>query len=303
MEHVPAYGHPEALGHPSIGSEDEAVCVTEKVDGSLAGFSRTKGHELLFRSRKTAIYPEAPGMFGALVESVTERSSLLHPGWVYYGEYLAKPKHNALAYDRIPKGHVALFDVMVGTQVYLSPSGLAAEAERIGFEAVPLFYQGVLSDPAVLEGYLTRESFLGGQLVEGVVVKNYAAFGPDSRPLMGKLVRPEFKERNASNWKAQNPTRGDVVEFLIDRYRSEARWAKAVQHLQEDGLLEHSPRDIGRLVAEVPVDIAAEDIEAIKEELFKWAWPTIRRGVVRGLPEWYKNQLVEYARSEAGVTS
>lgn len=292
---VPGYAHPEALGHRAIGGLfDGPIVVQEKVDGSQVGFSLTP-EGLLFRSRKTQIFPKTAAMFARLVESITERADLLRPEWVYYGEYLSKPKHNALAYERCPRGHVAVFDVMTGGQNYLGPDELATEAEHVGLEAVPLFYHGEVSDPLTLRDYLERDSFLGGTKVEGVVVKNYARFGVDHRPLMGKLVRDDFKERNAANWKKENHSSHDIVQLLSEQYRTEARWAKAVQHLTEDGLLEGSPRDIGKLMAEIPIDIQAECEDEIKEALWSWAWPNIKRGVTRGVPEWYKARLMEQA--------
>ena len=58
-------------------------------------------------------------------------------------------------------------------------------------------------------------------------------------------------------------------------------------------MLEGSPRDIGPLIREVPEDVRQECEQAIKDALFAYAWPTIQRGIVRGLPEWYKRRLAE----------
>jgi len=43
---------------------------------------------------------------------------------------------------------------------------------------------------------------------------------------------------------------------------------------------------------EVPADIEKECVDEIKEALFKWAWPQIRRASTAGLPEWYKERLL-----------
>jgi len=83
-----------------------------------------------------------------------------------------------------------------------------------------------------------------------------------------------------------------IVERLIDTLRTPARWNKAVQHLRERGEIEDSPRDIGKLMKEAQADVEKECMELIAEKLAEWAMPQIRRGVVRGLPEWYKDQLV-----------
>jgi hypothetical protein len=37
----------------------------------------------------------------------------------------------------------------------------------------------------------------------------------------------------------------------------------------------------------------------IKDSLWKWAWPQLRRAVTRGLPEWYKAELMKKQFEEA----
>lgn len=146
---------------------------------------------------------------------------------------------------------------------------------------------------AAPEKMFERASCLGGAKVEGIVVKNYRRFGPDKKALMGKHVGEDFKEVHKAEWSKSNPTRGDVLEELIRVHRTPARWHKAIQHLAERGELETSPRDIGRLIPEVRADIEAECADAIKEALWRWAKPHILRGATAGLPEWYKQRLLE----------
>jgi len=84
-----------------------------------------------------------------------------------------------------------------------------------------------------------------------------------------------------------------IIDSLINRYRTDPRWEKAVQHLEEDGELTGTPADIGKLIREVPADIRRECEEEIKQILFDWAWSKIARGVTAGLPEWYKQRITE----------
>lgn len=57
--------------------------------------------------------------------------------------------------------------------------------------------------------------------------------------------------------------------------------------------VETSPRDIGPLLMEVAVDIEKECKDEILASLWSWAWPHLRRRVAHGLPEWYKERLLE----------
>lgn len=269
----------------------EPVLIEEKVDGSQFSFGLFE-EGLTVRSKGAEIVPDAPDkMFAKGIEVVKNLS--LTPGWTYRTEYLAKPKHNALAYGRIPTNHLALFDVNTGEESYLAYEEKCREGARLGLEVVPILYEGMVTDLEMFQSFLTRESFLGGQPIEGVVIKNYARFGPDHKVLMGKYVSSAFREVHAREWKLNNPKQGDVIQRLIDHYRTPARWAKAVQRMRDTGGLEGSPRDIGLLINELPIDLEKECKEDIKDALVAWAWPKIVRGTSAGFAEWYKGTLLE----------
>ena len=235
-------------------------------------------------------------MFRLAVETAIRLFPELREGWTYRGEFLMKPKHNTLAYDRVPVGYVILFDIDRGDQDYMNPSEASIEAERMGLEFVP--FLGCFTEKQGLDlllPLLERTSILGKQTVEGIVLKNYDQFGLDGKTLMAKLVSKDFQESHASDWKQRNPSKQNIIEQLIERYATEARWAKAVQHLSEAGTIEGSPRDIGLLIREIPDDILADSTEDIKEELFKAFVKDLRRGWTKGMPEWYKRELAEGA--------
>jgi len=112
---------------------------------------------------------------------------------------------------------------------------------------------------------------------------------------MGKLVSAEFKEKHVDSWRKANPTNKDVLGLLTESLRTVARWLKAVQHRQEAGELLDAPQDIGPLLIAVSADIEEEEADHIKEVLFRWALPHIRRGVARGFAIWYKEKLAASA--------
>jgi hypothetical protein len=283
-----------AIGHRAISDIFlEPVLVEEKIDGSQFSFGVIDG-EVSMRSKGAIVHKDSPeGMFSAGVHSVLELADRLKPGWTYRCEYLQKPKHNVLAYGRVPAHNVILFDINTGTEVYLSRSEKEVEAERIGLEIVPKLFEGMVYSSENLFALLENVSILGAVKIEGIVAKNYARFGIDKKAMMGKFVSEHFKEVHNKEWKANNPVIGDIVERLIATLRTEARWQKSVQHLADAGKLETSPRDIGNLIAEVKKDVLAEESDYIKEKLYEWAKDRISRAVTHGLPEWYKKQLVE----------
>jgi hypothetical protein len=254
-----------------------------RFDGVLK--CRSKGQELVIDA------PEK--MFAAGVAAVAQLD--LHDGWTYRGEYLKSPKHNTLVYSRVPENHVIIFDINTDEETYLTPTAKAAEAFRLGLECVPLLTMTDQFDLLTFKELLERESILGGTTIEGVVLKplGYDIFGQDKKCIMGKYVSEAFKEKHKVAWKEGNPGGADIIQNLIVQLKTEARWNKAVQHLRDAGEIEGDPRDIGKLMKALNSDVLKEEEAWIKEELFKWAWAKINRGINAGFAAWYKNQLVE----------
>jgi len=286
-----------ALGHRAIADLLlDPVIVEEKLDGSQCSFGRFTDYPIAdgyrVRSKGAELNLSAPDkMFAAAVNVIMGLP--LHEGWTYRAEYLMKPKHHTMAYDRIPRNCLAIFDITIGPETYLPYDAKVEEAARLGLEVVPCIFQGIIQDVNQFRAWLDTISFLGGGPIEGLVVKNYARFGPDKKAMMGKFVSERFKETHKGEWRKANPTGQDIIDRLTVSFRSPARWQKAAQHLQEAGQLEGSPRDIGKLILEVPTDVEKEEAEEIKALLWDWAWPKIRRGLTRGLPEWYKEELLK----------
>jgi len=86
----------------------EEVEVTEKIDGSQFAFGRVNG-ELYLRSKGAQLYTENPEkMFAEAIAYVGQIQDRLPEGMIFYAEYLKKPKHNTLKYERVPKNHLML---------------------------------------------------------------------------------------------------------------------------------------------------------------------------------------------------
>lgn len=283
-----------AIGHRAIKEIFSGpVTVEEKIDGSQFSMARVGG-ELFCRSKGKQIVLDAPEkLFNHAVEAA--KALDLKEGWTYRCEYLSTPKHNTLAYSRIPKSHLIVFDICTGPETYLSYDQKATEAARLGLEVVPILYEGMVQSLDYLLGFLERESILGGVKVEGFVVKNYNLFTLDKKIAIAKFVSEAFKEKHGVEWKKSNPGKYDIVQSLIFQLKTEARWNKAVQHLRESGQLTESPKDIGTLLKEIQSDVQKEEADFIREQLWKHFWPHISRGVIAGFPEHYKRTLAESA--------
>lgn len=310
---INSYATVYQLGHREVEEIfQDSVQVEEKVDGSQFSFGLMPEsamvlahigmefpeikYELKCRSKGKQMILDAPEkMFGRAVDSIKEKEKYLQPGWIYRCEFLAKPHHNVLCYDRVPLGNLIGFDVMTGVELYLTYEAKKAEFARIGLETVPLLYQGEVKSVDQFKSLLELTSVLGGTTVEGVVVKNYDRFTREKKIMIGKYVSEKFKEIAGGEWRKANPTQGDITEELIKRYRTPARWQKAVQHLKDQGILTQSPKDIGNLMKETQADVEKECADEIRGILYAHFMPKIKRGVIAGEAEWYKEELLKFA--------
>jgi hypothetical protein len=288
-------GYPKIynLGHKAVRDIFKSrTLIQEKVDGSQISFMKKDGIVYARSKGKMLYFEQQEKMFANGLECIWQTAHQLKEGWVYRGEYLQKPKHNVLQYDRVPMNHIILYDIQVRSEEYLSPIELKLHAENLGFESVPFWLMEGSPGKGVLDELLNRTSLLGGATLEGIVIKNYDMWDPmTGKTLMGKWVSEAFKEVHKK--KKYKTTRSDVIQSLIENYRTDARWHKAVQHIRDEGKLQDSPTDIGSLIKEVCVDVHEECKDEIQEILFKHFWKQIARGITAGLPEWYKGMLID----------
>jgi hypothetical protein len=309
MAHSVAYPKIIALGGVGIGSIfDEEVEITEKLDGSQFGFGIIDG-ELICRSKGKEQDIENPDkMFIEGVEYVKSILDKLPEGLFFYGEYLQKPRHSTLAYNSTPKNHIALFGVMDSNNEetrMLDYLMIKEWAGVLDVDAMPLIYQGK-ANPDMIKELLNRESYLGGQEIEGVVVKNYKPWMFMNQilyPVMaGKFVSEKFKEVHQKNWSKLNTGKGQLGA-IADKYRSEARWHKAVMKMKEEGRYTQSVKDIGELIKIVRADLLLEEKDNIKDDLYRALGDDIVKHSVFGLPQWVKEQLLLGEEDDRETTS
>lgn len=306
---IPSYGKVYILGHKAISQRDNnlfdgEVSLQEKIDGSNAAFIKV-GDELFFRSKNRMIPKEDPGMFLEFVQSIEAIKDKIQNHVIYRGEYLQKPQHHTLKYDRVPNHHFIVFDVqtLVDEGHYQNQDReTVQEYCKDLFETVPEYKTGISSFEEVKE-FMDRDSCLGGCRVEGVVVKNYKRFTSDGKPMMGKFVSDEFKEKKVIEWGSSNPSRTDILHRIVRENATEARFRKSIQHAAEEGKLDNSPRDIGMLMKMVKDDIDAEEAENIKNQLYNFFKSDILRAVVKNFPSFYKEELAKRQFDSSSDTS
>jgi hypothetical protein len=288
-----AYSKVYSLGHRAIRELlNGEIVVQEKIDGSQFSFGVING-ELQCRSRSHPLDLDNPHkLFALAIETVKSKKDLLTPGWTYRAEAVTSPRHNVLQYSRIPTGGLIIYDIDVGGQNYLSYSEVVEECGRLQLERTPYFIP-LHSDwvKEHVEKYLEEESCLGGTKLEGIVIKNYDRFTIDAKTMMGKYVSEAFKE--TMRGRGPKPGKKEAILGIIEHFKTEARWNKAIQHLRENGELENDPKDIGPLIKELHQDFNAECIEEFKNLLYIHFHKEVISGIVKGFPEFYKGLLME----------
>ena len=271
------------------------VEITEKIDGSQFSFGKIDG-EVITRS-KGREFTEPDKLFIPVTEYVHSIADRLPEGIWFYGETLATTRHSTLAYDRTPKNHLALFGVYeTEKNLFHGYDTIKEWADKLDVDVVPLLYNGKISQSEIIKFTDTTMSYLGGQKIEGVVVKaykNWMFLGQIPLSIMsGKYVSERFKEVHQKDWSKLNTGKGKF-DVLKEQYKTEARWHKAVQHLRDDGILTGTPKDIGALLKEVRIDIETEEKEHIKEQLYSIFKEDILKYSTHGLAQWWKEQIIK----------
>ena len=286
--------------------------ITEKVDGSQWRFGINAKGEYFSGSKNVNFneYRLPDRMFKEISERMELKLKELNSIHAFplindddficfYGEYIRSEKHNALKYDRVPRGNIYLFDVMINYK-YQNPSEVIKWSEHLGLEPVNIFGTNANELPSyskVLSLVKNSTSCLGNVCPEGAVIKNYDILITDnytktSSPFMVKVVRDEFKEILNKTWKADNgKSHKDIVARIIDRVNKQAVWDKAITHMRDEGKLIGKMQDMKELVPEIHREIEKEWMEIINEELFKSFEHEIAQGFIRGFPDYYKEKL------------
>jgi hypothetical protein len=260
---------------------DGDVHVEEKIDGSQFSFAKIGG-VVRFRSRGQEVHPDQAGQFTAGCAAILERADRIPEGLIFRGEYLQRPRHNVLAYSRVPRGHVMVWDVEHPEAGLLHPEDRKAAAEAIDLEAVPVLAHGRFTGLLDLTDVMGSTSVLGGP-IEGVVIKRGA--------LRAKVVTEAFREIRSTP--RPKPTGEDFLRDLGRHYATPARWAKAVQHLRDAGELKGTRADTGAIIRRVQEDTLEECGAEIRAAVFEAFRKKITGAMIEGLPDWYAEQIAK----------
>ncbi|MEE9409473.1 MAG: RNA ligase family protein [Candidatus Heimdallarchaeota archaeon] len=299
------------LGDPMLTEIlDGHIYVEEKIDGSQFRIRIEHGETeplITFGSRRVDFLDMEPEKNFKL--GCEEATKIIKEGHInppegkpinLFAEYLKSPKQNTLSYERVPKGHIMIFEFEQDGKWLDEHEQKKSWCDHVGFECIPLLWEGEGSElnQTLIEKLLQGDSALGNTVPEGIVVKNYNKFFDGNKYawmegqwLVGKFVRQEFQELNKKEWEGNK----NSLDRLKSRYNVEARWSKAVQKLRDEDKLQHNMKDMALLIKEVLNDVEEECSEDIKEQLFDLYGRTVIKSSVKGLAEFYNKKLLEDA--------
>ena len=128
---------------------NEEIEVSEKLDGSQFRFCIVNDGLECCSKGKTLDLETSDKIFKpaiATCKKIVEKK-LIDKAFIYIGETLCKPKHNALSYDEVPKGNIALFAIYdIITASWVSHNIIEDEADRLGIDVVPLLFKGIVQN-------------------------------------------------------------------------------------------------------------------------------------------------------------
>lgn len=293
----PSYPKVINLGNPKtenalIGE----VIVQCKIDGSQFRVMRSEDG-IKIGTRRTDITETPEKLFiegWEYIQSIKDVLLKYPINTCFYFEYLSTPKHNTLKYDRVPKNHLVLFDCIKDGK-WVDRDTLVFIAMDLGVDVIPQLYKGIIKNIDELYEILNEhEPWLGGDMEEGLVIKNYNQeidFCGKIIPLFTKLVQDKFKEKHQTNpdWASKK----DFIQLLSDELLSDARYEKSYQRLRDEGKITGELSDIGLLMKEVSLDIIEEEKENIMVKLWNKFGTTIVKNATKGIPNWYKEKLLK----------
>lgn len=223
--------------------ESGHIIVQEKLDGANASFTWNEMTNTLDVFSRNCLLDEENDLRGyyAWAKQLNVELVKKYPHYIYFGEWLVKHK---LDYGS-NMDQFYLFDIFDKQKhKYLPFDIVRQEAERLGLNLIPVFYEGSTRPVEELKQFVGKS--LLGDVGEGIVIKNVNYQDKFGVQIYLKMVSDTFAEKvKAKKPKDQNVTQ---EELFIETFLTVARVEKFLYKLVDEGVL---PDHFG--VKEIPV--------------------------------------------------
>jgi hypothetical protein len=111
-------------------------------------------------------------------------------------------------------------------------------------------------------------------------------------PLVGKLVREDFKERLNKEWSGKRQRETPLAKVTTE-FLTKARFHKAIQHLDDNGDLTYEMRDLKNIIPEFYRDLIDEEHDEIVKLAMSDFWQHLKRKCDNYAVQEWKRYLVE----------
>ena len=208
------------------------IVVWEKIDGANASFQRV-GEEIKTFSRTIELTGEdGLGGFRKWVLNNIDVNKL-EEGFIYFGEWINRHK---IDYGENEKKFF-FYDVYdTNRELYLDIDVIYSEAELLGLELAPIFYEGEFISEEHLQSFVGKSMLAVNGVGEGIVVKNYGYVDKHGNQHFTKIVSKAFQEISGVKVKEMKG-KPDIVNQFIENTVTPARIEKMLFKLVDEGKL------------------------------------------------------------------
>jgi len=260
------YPHIERLGNDEVTDILEGTCfIFPKIDGTNASVWQEDGQiKAGSRNRELTEDVDNAGFYTWLLSSIQAKPIInyleKYPGRTLYGEWLVP--HSLTTYRDSAWRHFYVFDVFDRDSGQFIPYlGYCNELSDFGIDYIPLMETVEFPTEDHLIGLLEKNTFLiedGKGPGEGIVIKRYDFVNHFGRTTWAKVVRNEFKEKNAQAFGAPTVSMlGGIEVELAETYVTEGRVQKTFDKMTDD--VPWSSRRIPELFNRVWHDVVTEE--------------------------------------------
>lgn len=248
--------------------EGDHIIIQEKLDGANVSFQYDAEFDSIQSFSRNQLLDENHTLrfFYNLVQTLDKERirTVLGCHLRVFGEWLVK---HVLPYPADRYETVYCFDVLdMETGCYLPQHEVKAISERLGLAYVPVFFEGRFT---AWEDYLpfVRKTALGGEMGEGIVIKNMSHLQEDNAYL--KIVHERFRE--VKRTPKQLKTDAELIEEreqflqLAETIVTRQRVEKILCKLVDEGTVPEmfTMRDMQLILKNLP---SAVQQDCIKEE-------------------------------------
>lgn len=294
MKEIKKYMDIVRLGHKTtegVIKEGDYITITEKIDGANSSFT-VDGDNIACYSRNTPLdeHNTLRGFYNWIQTTMLPIKEKLNSNYRYFGEWLVS---HSIPYRQECYNKFYLFSIYDDEkQEYLSDDIVKSEAEKLGLNTSPYFYEGKYQSFEHLMSFVGKTE-LALEHGEGIVVKNVNYKDSYGKQIFVKLVHPKFAEVQKQKL-PKNPNIAQFESEFVGKYLTVARVEKLLNKLVDEGVLveDYGIEDMGIILKNlgnrVYDDLIKEEGNELGEQFEE---KDVRRSIGKKLPVYVKEIL------------